>query len=749
MYSRKRGSTSNIFHVKVADSTSASAAGLTGLTSASAGLKIATQTDNEASATTYTQAGSTIEGITTLGTFAAPTATKIRFKEVDATNQPGVYELQVADARCAVAGSKVLRIFLSGATNMAQEAIVVELTDFDPYVTIQDVRLADGVAHGGATATGQFSSVQLSSLDVSGDVSFNTFHPGDTTLDTLVVSGCLSMDAGDGGIFFESPVAFQASVILEDDFEIEGYTTIRQAEIPSGLIIGNNEGGPSLILEGLRINPIAGVSVEINGSTNLSDLTVYGATFFDSLVTLDQGLAINQGINVSGQINTDNIAIDGSFNVSGGVSVDGIVSLDNASNYIVLGTSAITSGTIDAGARGQIGTSVWSTATRTLTALDEDTTTIDLDGTIRSAIGLASANLDTRLDSIDGDLSDILDAVSGALDVNVASIDGSTVAAETLSLDLATRKRVLVTDDYNEPTATSFDVRVTSGTLWARELQGCRLWSPPTGRWYYALQTQDSEDEPGVVVTIYVSWPDVGDAPAPIDGESMLVQEMTGTAPFNYGLDINGNPTVLSTLGNNYHGGGGGLTLDTLTVNTMDVDNNSIDWNADWSDISNGGATQAAKAALQFFYLDSLVYRSSGQGAEIADQSVFALLASKSGVWNDYNRFHMSHEGIVEHIDAVADPILDDISDVMDQLSVLISQPYEELVTVERPSGSNGSIAGLLQEVAAHLGNSRFEDITNNSARKVLMYPDGTDYTLGYEVTIEDGVPTAIEREIV
>lgn len=44
-----------------------------------------------------------------------------------------------------------------------------------------------------------------------------------------------------------------------------------------------------------------------------------------------------------------------------------------------------------------IASSVWSSGTRTLTAIDEDSTTLDLDGTIRAAVGLAAANLDTQL----------------------------------------------------------------------------------------------------------------------------------------------------------------------------------------------------------------------------------------------------------------------------------------------------------------------------------------------------------------
>lgn len=40
---------------------------------------------------------------------------------------------------------------------------------------------------------------------------------------------------------------------------------------------------------------------------------------------------------------------------------------------------------------------VWAVGTRTLTAIDEDSTTLDLDATIRGAVGMASADLDTQL----------------------------------------------------------------------------------------------------------------------------------------------------------------------------------------------------------------------------------------------------------------------------------------------------------------------------------------------------------------
>lgn len=130
----KNGQGSIVLRVKLLDSSVTTGAGLTGLTSASSGLIISTIADKEATATTYTVAGSTIETITTLGTYAAPTATKVRFKEVDSTNHKGVYEIQIADARFAVSGAKSLLVSILGATNLAQSDFVIQLQSDDPYV---------------------------------------------------------------------------------------------------------------------------------------------------------------------------------------------------------------------------------------------------------------------------------------------------------------------------------------------------------------------------------------------------------------------------------------------------------------------------------------------------------------------------------------------------------------------------------------------------------------------------------------
>lgn len=123
---RVNGSTSNIIRVHIKD-LSTPGAGKTGLAYNTSGLIIGTIANNEATATAYTVTESTIETITTLGTYAAPTATKCRFKEVDATNCPGLYEIQLANARFAVTGAKSLLVYLSGAADMEVAIFEVDL----------------------------------------------------------------------------------------------------------------------------------------------------------------------------------------------------------------------------------------------------------------------------------------------------------------------------------------------------------------------------------------------------------------------------------------------------------------------------------------------------------------------------------------------------------------------------------------------------------------------------------------------
>ena len=133
----KRGQGSVVLRVKILDSAATTGAGKTGLTYQSSGLIVATIADNESTAIAYTVTAGNVESISTLGTYAAPTSGKCRFKEVDSTNHKGIYEIQLADARYAASNAKSLLVSVSGATGAAETDVVIPLRDLDPYDSVR------------------------------------------------------------------------------------------------------------------------------------------------------------------------------------------------------------------------------------------------------------------------------------------------------------------------------------------------------------------------------------------------------------------------------------------------------------------------------------------------------------------------------------------------------------------------------------------------------------------------------------
>lgn len=150
------------------------------------------------------------------------------------------------------------------------------------------------------------------------------------------------------------------------------------------------------------------IAQDANGNVRVNVDTIKTQT-----VTLSGGVTIPAATLAS----TTNITAASGCAVSSiGNDVITAASIANAAiDAATFATGAIDAAALAADAGTEIGTAVWATAARTLTALDEDSTTIDLDGHIRSAVGLASANLDTQLGTL---------AVPGdAMALNSAAVD--------------------------------------------------------------------------------------------------------------------------------------------------------------------------------------------------------------------------------------------------------------------------------------------------------------------------------------
>jgi len=115
--SRQVGTTSQVTLLFVQDSSSTTGAGLTGLAHNTGSLTAYYKRSNGTASVAITLAN-----ITTLGTFVSG-----GFKEVDATNMPGVYEFHPPNAALA-SGADSVAILLKGAANMAPCPLIIELT---------------------------------------------------------------------------------------------------------------------------------------------------------------------------------------------------------------------------------------------------------------------------------------------------------------------------------------------------------------------------------------------------------------------------------------------------------------------------------------------------------------------------------------------------------------------------------------------------------------------------------------------
>jgi hypothetical protein len=152
---------------------------LTGLNYESSGLVISTIANNEAIAINYTQSSDTIETIATLGTYVSPVTSKCRFKEVDATNQPGLYEYQFDDTRFAVNNAKSLVITVSGYSTLQTQSYEIEFDTNTPQT-------GDSYAVVN-TLAGSISSI----LEDTG-----------TTIPALIAAGAGGPGGGSGAISF-------------------------------------------------------------------------------------------------------------------------------------------------------------------------------------------------------------------------------------------------------------------------------------------------------------------------------------------------------------------------------------------------------------------------------------------------------------------------------------------------------------------------------------------------------------------
>lgn len=181
---RKAGATSNILQIFIADSSSTTGAGLTGLVFNTASLTAYYHKDTDTTATAITLVTMTV------GTF-----TSSGFKEIDATNMPGWYQFCPPDA--AFTSAKSVGFHLKGATNMAPLPIEIDL-DAQADVTHWNGTAVSSPATAGIPDVNvkNINNVAAATPGASGGVLISGSNSGTTTLAALTCTGSLTISDG-------------------------------------------------------------------------------------------------------------------------------------------------------------------------------------------------------------------------------------------------------------------------------------------------------------------------------------------------------------------------------------------------------------------------------------------------------------------------------------------------------------------------------------------------------------------------
>ena len=147
------GTTSHTIDLFLQDSSSATGNGLTGLTHSTSGLTAYYRKSGTGASTAITLATQTATGVWTSGGFA----------EIDATNMPGVYRLDVPNAVIDSAGYST--IYLQGATNLLQTALRIDCAPVPAAVQT----IATDAVDADALASDAVAEIQsgLSTLDAA------------------------------------------------------------------------------------------------------------------------------------------------------------------------------------------------------------------------------------------------------------------------------------------------------------------------------------------------------------------------------------------------------------------------------------------------------------------------------------------------------------------------------------------------------------------------------------------------------
>ena len=353
-----KGATSQTVYVEVLDSTSTTGGRKTGLAY------------NTSSLTAYYVRNGGSATAITLATLAAANSawSSGGFKEVDSTNMPGIYRLDVPDAALAAGSGDSVAITLKGATGMAQVSAEIQLV----AVNLQDAVRA------GMTALPNAAAEAAGGLYTRGTGAGQINQPANGMVDANVVRNAGTAITAAAGIQEVKVASIAAAAITATSIASDAITDAKVA----------------------------------------SDVTIASVTGAVGSVTG------NVGGNVVGSV----------ASVTAGVTL--------AASAVQAIWDALTSALTTVGSIGKLLVDNIDAAISSRLATASYTAPLDAAGT-RTAVGLASANLDTQIATLA--TAAALTVVDDFLDTEVAAIKAKIGDSEKLNAAFRARKSAAAT----------------------------------------------------------------------------------------------------------------------------------------------------------------------------------------------------------------------------------------------------------------------------------------------------------------
>jgi hypothetical protein len=436
-----KSNASTILHVFILDSTSTAGAGKTGLAYNTASL-----------VAKYIKPGGTLtamtlEDITTLGTYAAPTsAAHLRFKLVDDTNAPGLYEIHLHADTLATNNSIVIMLF--GATGMAPVVLEIQLSS---------INVNDGVRAGmtalpnaAADAAGGLPISDAGGLDLDAKLA-------NTNEITAARMGALT-DWINGG---------RLDLLIDGIKTKTDYLPSATAGQAGGLFIAGMNAATSIVSSSGNALTITssggnGCGIIVTGNGLGSGIKTTGGVSGHGIEAILGGGMDTYAIQCSpGSIKTDNLIgnVVGTVSKVASVGSGAIESTSFAAGAITanaIAANAIGASELAADAVAEIGTAVWASSTRLLSgptnitstngtipitagglvgadmmAISADTTAADNAEKVFDNTGYAMSN--SSLGSVTGAVGSVTGNVGGNVSGSVASVATGGITAASFA----------------------------------------------------------------------------------------------------------------------------------------------------------------------------------------------------------------------------------------------------------------------------------------------------------------------------